>query len=533
MALAIDAKATASTHTAGALTLTNTTLTVGSGATCLLAALVFQEETRIPSAISVHWDSTGTNQLMTLIPSGSGATSNDNGQIRLYGLVNPTAGNKTLSATWTGSVPAVLDAMSFSGGDTTSVSAAFANAHAQADPNTLGTPSTPTNALTGASGNISVCVVDHINATVTGLTTTSSTSWFTDTTEPNLKVQGATAPSASSVTWTSTPNDDEWVLVGVDVVAGAPSGITGDLALTTGAATLSAAGTVLVSGTLSKTTAAATLSAAGTVLVSGGLTTTTGAATLSSAGTVLVSGTLSKTAGAATLAAAAFVGNNATLSATTGAATLSAAGTVLVSGTLSKTTGAATLSATGLTAALGTLSRTTGAAALSAAGTVLVSGTLSRTTDPATIAAAGGVIVSATLARTADAATLSATGTVVSGAPITGTLAITLQNAVMFQPTLPANQLRIIHPPLPYIPSPLPLMDGGLGPYAKREYDKIQQTLSTVLILLPQEANVVPTKLISGMVRFARDPWRPAAGQTDDAWVYYDGPTQTWKLVTP
>src|ERR1044072_4071005 len=125
MAPAIDAKATAATHTAGATSLNNTNLTVGAGATGLLVALCFNEVSAVPTGISVHWDSTGTNQAMTLIVEQQ---SNDvNGHVQIWGLVNPTAGNKTLHAAWTTSVPAVLDAVSFSGGKTTSVATAFIN----------------------------------------------------------------------------------------------------------------------------------------------------------------------------------------------------------------------------------------------------------------------------------------------------------------------------------------------------------------------------------------------------------------------
>lgn len=513
MALAIDAKATASTHTAGgtgAQSLNNTNLTVGAGATGLLVAVAFNTINVFPSSVAVHWDSTGTNQLMTLISDNS--SGNFNGNIHFYGLVNPTAGNKTLHLTWssTAAVPVVLDAISFSGGVTTSVAAAFINQASTADPGT-GASTTPTLSLTGASGNISVCFYDDVNSTSTNLTATSSTAWFNDSTEANTSVRGATAPSASTVTWTGAPSSTEWVMSGVDVVAGAAGSVTGTLSATTDNATLSAAGTVLVSGTLTKTTAAATVSAAGGVLVSG---------------------TLAKTTTNATLSAAGITGTGGSLVATTADAAISATGAVLVSGTLSKTTAAAALSAAATVLVGGTLSKTTAAAAISAAGLVSIAGILSRSTGDALLSAAGTVAVAGILSRTTDAATLSATGDVFSGGIITGTLAITLDDAVVFVPTLAPNQLRIIHPPTPYIPSPLPLMNGGLGPYAQREYDKIHRTLGTVLLLLPQEANEAPRVLMSGMVRLSRAPWWPVAGQTQDAWVYYDGPTQTWQFYT-
>lgn len=214
MTLAIDATASATTNTAGATTLNNANLTVGAGATCLLAVLVFQELSTVPSGEAVHWDSTGTNQAMTQIAAQN--SPNFNGQVQLWGLVNPTAGNKTLSATWTNAVPAVLWAMSFTGGVTTSVATAFLNANTNS-----ALSGAPTLALTGASGNISFAAYDDIINTSTGLTATSSTNRFIDSSQSNLSARGASAPSAGTVTWTGAPSSTEWTIVGVDVAAAA------------------------------------------------------------------------------------------------------------------------------------------------------------------------------------------------------------------------------------------------------------------------------------------------------------------------
>ena len=219
MALAFDAKAVTTAHTAGATSLDNTTLTIGAGATCLLVSLLFQEVFAVPSSISVRWDSAGTNQLMTLITERQ---SNDvNGHVQLYGLVNPTSGNKTLHAAWTTSVPAVLDAISFTGGVTTSVATAFVRAATNA-----ANSGAPTLSLTGAAGNISACAYDDAagGSPTTGLTATSSSLWFTNSSELRLSTRGATAPSAGTVTWTGAPSTLEWCIAGVDVVAAPVSG---------------------------------------------------------------------------------------------------------------------------------------------------------------------------------------------------------------------------------------------------------------------------------------------------------------------
>lgn len=215
MALAIDATATAATTTAGATSLTNANLTVGAGATCLLAVIVFQEQLATPGTINVcRWDSAGTNQATTLVASIQ--SDNTNLLTQFYALVNPTTGNKTLSASWTTSVPAVLNVMSFSGGVTTSVATAFVRSgtnHALSG--------SPTLSLTGATGNISVCCEASVPANITSLTTTGSSSWFANNAVASAHVSASTAPSATSITWTGAPTSTEWNIAGIDVVAGA------------------------------------------------------------------------------------------------------------------------------------------------------------------------------------------------------------------------------------------------------------------------------------------------------------------------
>jgi hypothetical protein len=219
MALAIDAKATAAATTAGATSLSNSTLTVGAGATSLLALIFFQEQSATPGTITPPvWDSVGANQPTTLVATIQ--SDNTNILMQLYGLVNPTSGNKALSASWVTSVPAVLHAISFTGGITTSVATAFvrsATNHALTG--------SPTLSLTGATGNISVCAAASVPANFTSLTATGSASWFSDNSQASLHVIAATATSAATVTWTGAPTSTEWNIAGVDVVAAATSTI--------------------------------------------------------------------------------------------------------------------------------------------------------------------------------------------------------------------------------------------------------------------------------------------------------------------
>lgn len=189
MAVAVDAKATAVTTTTSVATGTNTTLTVGASATSLLGILCTQ--TVGTSAPTMHWDSTGTNQPMTLL----GTFTTTIGKGYFFGLVNPTVGNKTLSASWTTSSIAAIDCMSFTGSDNTSTANCFKNFNTS----TL-TGTTVTLVMTGATGNISVCCATENNFSFTSLTATGSSNFFTQSTVAAI---AASAPSAASLTWTA------------------------------------------------------------------------------------------------------------------------------------------------------------------------------------------------------------------------------------------------------------------------------------------------------------------------------------------
>lgn len=92
-------------------------LTIGATATFLLVG--FEVDSATPS--SVNWDPAGTNQPMTLIGTvAAGTTSN----IALFGLVNPTPGNKSISFTATANNSAYIFGISFTGSETSSVAAA-------------------------------------------------------------------------------------------------------------------------------------------------------------------------------------------------------------------------------------------------------------------------------------------------------------------------------------------------------------------------------------------------------------------------
>ncbi len=225
----VDATATTLTIT-GALTTsaTNSSLTVGVGATALLAW--FQTGSSVVSPV-LTWDSGGTNQAMTII----GSTLIAGGRCYLFGLLNPTPGNNTLAASWSGSANCLLDAISFTGTDNITFANAFRNFTSATPTGTSGTITVP-----GTVGNIQVVGGTQNSYPFAAMTTTGSTEVFRDAT--HAAGIGCRAPSAASLTWTaSTSTSTQYALVGVDVSA---PGVTGTLNVTQADQTLAAAGTV-------------------------------------------------------------------------------------------------------------------------------------------------------------------------------------------------------------------------------------------------------------------------------------------------
>ena len=171
-----------------------------------------------------------------------------------------------------------------------------------------------------------------------------------DTTSLSTEYQDVA--SASSVTINgSLVSATDWIQGAVEILA-APTVITGDAALTQGADTLSATGTVDIAGSASLTQGADTSSGAGAVAIVGSASLTQGADTL------LANGGLPAILGDAAL--------------TQGADTLSATGTVDIAGSASLTQGADTSSGAGAVAIVGSASLTQGADTLTSDGSVAI-----------------------------------------------------------------------------------------------------------------------------------------------------------------
>lgn len=201
-----------------------------------------------------------------------------------------------------------------------------------------------------------------------------------------------------------------WAAVVINVLeATTPSG---SAAVTLGAATMAASGSVssTPSGSMATTLAAATFAAAGVPTVGGAFASTLAGATLASTATPIAVGAIAATLTDATLSASGTTGSN-------------------PSGTLASTLSDATLGATGTPVARGTIAGTLQAAILAANGTPIAAGAISRTLAAATFSGTGsGADATGSMAVALVAATLSATGT---GANPTGTLASTLAAATL------------------------------------------------------------------------------------------------------
>jgi hypothetical protein len=189
-----------------------------------------------------------------------------------------------------------------------------------------------------------------------------------------------------------------------------PSSISGTLALTQAAQTISATGDVpvIIVGNLALTEQSDTLNATGDVpvIITGTLALTEASDTISAAGKVLVGGTLALTEAADTISATGAPAAIGTLGLTEASDTINAAGKVLVGGTLGLTEASDTISATGLAAAIGTLALTEVSDTLAAGGTV------TGGAAPWTPAALGTDLLAWFDAN--DAATITVTGSGVS-----------------------------------------------------------------------------------------------------------------------
>jgi hypothetical protein len=120
MSVALDAIMTAGNGTGGAFqkvttastSISSTGMTVGAGASMVLALLSLGDQGFAPSGAACTWDSVS----MTLLASINNTAGNDS-WAGIFMLLSPTSGNQTLAASWTSNAQANLSAISFTGTD--------------------------------------------------------------------------------------------------------------------------------------------------------------------------------------------------------------------------------------------------------------------------------------------------------------------------------------------------------------------------------------------------------------------------------
>lgn len=207
MAAAFDANATTFISGNGVTSLSLTTLTVGSGTNRALVAQMSFKVTTISSLV-VNWDSAGTPQACTsIIAANNGANCRS---VEL-GLVNPTAGNKTLAASWTTASDAILNATSWTGVDQTGSTTSFPNGTSA-----TGTTTPASLVITSASGDATMA-----NATTSGnvFTSPTQTATYSEGNLDNISGNGSRAAGAATVTHSWTAPAGSWVIVGSSIKA--------------------------------------------------------------------------------------------------------------------------------------------------------------------------------------------------------------------------------------------------------------------------------------------------------------------------
>lgn len=217
-AVAFDAKTATWTSVSGVATLTISNLTVGSGSNRALALALMCGScgAGLPAGLSLTWDSGGTNQALTQVTGTLVTDSVLTDSAAMYGLVAPTAGNKSLVISWTGNNEMHAAAISFTGVDQTSVAVAFphgTNAKVNgASPTTI--------TITSAVGNM-VVAAHAQNLSVFGVI--SDTTLAVDNASgPNTANAANYAAGAATKTLTAAfTGSGPWNSIGTDVLAAA------------------------------------------------------------------------------------------------------------------------------------------------------------------------------------------------------------------------------------------------------------------------------------------------------------------------
>lgn len=207
MAVAVDAVSSAESVSSSGLVATHTLLTVGASLTngALIFGVTWDNLATSPIA---HWDSTGTNQLMTSL--GTVSSTGGQGRLVLFGLRNPTSGNHTFGLSWTVAAQAAMFGISFTGVDQTSDAIAFPHFNSA-----TGSSTAPSVVITSATGDITIGQITASAGTISSVNNTSL--YITSNFVPTAMNRGTGAATVthSGVFGVSEP----WAICGVDVAA--------------------------------------------------------------------------------------------------------------------------------------------------------------------------------------------------------------------------------------------------------------------------------------------------------------------------
>jgi hypothetical protein len=208
----VDATGTASLPFNNVTSFSFTNLTIGASATALIATVAFNRQVNntAPTAVALTWNAVS----MTLVPSAT--ADNTTGAIyagaRIFGLASPATGNKTLAGSWTTAMFGYVDAISFTGTDT---STPFANGNAA-----TGTSTTPGVTITSATGNEVVAVHSVIlGASPPAFNSVDHTQLFLDNSGGEGNGAGNYATGAATVALASVlAASGQWASAGCSIV---------------------------------------------------------------------------------------------------------------------------------------------------------------------------------------------------------------------------------------------------------------------------------------------------------------------------
>lgn len=87
--------------------------------------------------------------------------------------------------------------------------------------------------------------------------------------------------------------------------------------------------------------------------------------------------------------------------------------------------------------------------------------------------------------------------------------------------------------PTPPSQGALPLIEGeGAQVWANARIKSLLNSVTSLIACAVSNSMAAPKIPQDGQLILARAPWRPVAGQTADAWCYFDGAAGIWRLLT-